>query len=895
MKKFVIIDGNAIIHRAYHAIPPLTTKDGRIVNAVYGFTSMLLRVWREIKPEYLAVTFDMQGPTFRHEKFTEYKATRVKADQDLYDQVPLVHQLVEAFNIPIYEKKGYEADDGIGTIVKRIKEQGVRNKNIETYIVTGDKDTLQLIDENTKVFTLGKGISDIVTYDAAAVEKRFGFGPERMVDYKALAGDSSDNIPGVPGVGEKTATDLIKNVGGIKEIYDGIKNQESRIKNIVKPAVIKKLIDGEELALMSFELATIDCNVPDLDFNLTNCISKEYDREKVVKIFQEFEFTSLLKRLPGEPDIATPTISVKNKMEKFKFVDLKTDNEIKELIQYIKKEKIYAAKALVNNNDYVSGELRGLAVVVKEKGYFLNPKQTEQFEEIFIEEKIELVGHDLKQLVKVFIRRGVEIKNSLFDVMVASYLLSSGSRAHDVKSIILKELGKEININNQENLFGIDGRVVSEELFLILQTKEKLQIKLVANEDLGLLQKLEMPLIFVLAEMELNGVAVDLKILKKLSTEVAQEIKKVSTKIYKLAGTEFNISSPTQLREVLFEKMNIPVEGIKKGKTGLSTSAEQLEKLRDLHPIIPEIENYRELEKLRNTYIDVLPTLINQTTGRIHTTFNQTVAATGRLSSSEPNLQNIPIRTELGREVRKAFIAEPGNILVSADYSQIELRIVASLAEDKRMMEIFERDEDIHKATAAAINGVPLNEVTKEMRRAAKEINFGVLYGMGTYGLSWRAEIPVWQAKEFIEKYFNEFSGVKKYLDRTLEFTRKEGYCETLFGRRRYIPELHAQNFQLRSAAERMAINHPIQGTAADLIKMAMIAVNAKCKSQNGKFLTSDVRMILQVHDELVFEVKKGQEKAFGEELKKIMEGVVKLRVPVKVEVSYNHSWGEMK
>jgi len=383
-------------------------------------------------------------------------------------------------------------------------------------------------------------------------------------------------------------------------------------------------------------------------------------------------------------------------------------------------------------------------------------------------------------------------------------------------------------------------------------------------------------------------VALDLEIMQKLSQEVNADIKKVTKKIYDLAGMEFNISSPIQLREVLFDKLEIPVEGIKKGKTVLSTASEQLEKMRGLHPIIDEIEVYRELTKLQNTYIDVLPTLVNKITSRIHTTFNQAVTATGRLSSSDPNLQNIPIRTELGKEVRKAFVAEKGNILVSADYSQIELRIVASLAKDRKMIEIFEKDEDIHKATAAVINGVPLDKVTKEMRYGAKEVNFGVLYGMGAYGLSWRAEIPQWQAKEFIKKYFEQFSGVKKYIDDTLEFTRKEGYCETLFGRRRYIPELKAQNFQVRSAAERMAINHPIQGTAADLMKLAMIEVAKKLE----KF---EAKMILQVHDELVVEVKKGEEKKVGEILKETMEGVVKMLVPVKVEVNIGQSWGGMK
>ncbi len=884
MSRFVIIDGNAIVHRAYHAIPPLTTKDGLMVNAVYGFTSMLLKVLKDLKPTHLAVSFDVAGGTFRHVKYDKYKATRVKADQELYDQMPLVHEIVTVLDIPVYEKKGYEADDVIGTVVN------IAKKEIdEVFVVTGDMDTVQLVDDKVRVYTLRKGMSDIVIYDPEEVQKRYGFGPEMLVDYKALRGDTSDNIPGVSGIGEKTASELIEKVGGIKEIYENIDKLKEKG---IKESVIKKLMDDEEGAKMSFELATIDCHVPDLEFNLDSCVVREFDRDKVAKLFQKFEFISLLKRVPGGPieekeEVKTKIVKTKKKME---FKELVNAAEAKELVKNILEEKMFACREIANGKEVFTSELFGLGIIVGSVGYYLPTNLLSDFSSIFLEEKVEVIGHDLKQLVKFLAVKKIKVKNKLFDVMIASYLLNSGSRAHDVASVILKTLGEELGVGaGQDSLFGVNKQVECEELYKIYRAADKLKMELKKTDDLGLMEKLEMPVILALADMELNGIAIDVELLQKLSIEVTEEIKNISERIYEMAGTEFNISSPTQLREVLFEKMDIPVEGIKKGKTGLSTAAEQLEKLRDLHPIVPEIENYRELEKLRNTYIDVLPTLINKKTGRIHTTFNQAVTATGRLSSSDPNLQNIPIRTELGRGVRKAFVASEGNILVSADYSQIELRIVASLAEDKKMMEIFENDEDIHKATAAAINNVPLEEVTKEMRRAAKEVNFGVLYGMGTYGLSWRAEIPVWQAKQFIEKYFHEFNGVKEYIDRTLKFTKEAGYCETLFGRRRYIPELHAQNFQLRAAAERMAINHPIQGTAADLIKMAMIEVERALEDW------SDAKMILQVHDELVFEVKKGKEKEFGAMLKEVMEGVVKLRVPIKVEVSYNNSWGEMK
>lgn len=869
------------------------------MNAVYGFASMLLKVWRDVKPEYIAVTFDMGGGTFRNKLYKEYKGTRVKADQALYDQIPLVHTLVEAFNIPIYEKQGYEADDVIGTIVEKNKKS-----DSEIYIVTGDMDTLQLVSDKVKVYTLRKGINDIVIYDPAGVKARYGFGPEHMVDYKSLRGDTSDNIPGVPGIGEKTATELIQKIGGFEEIFKQLKKEGSDLRTTFKPGVIKKLEAGEETGKMSRSLVVLDCNVPNLSFSLDECRVKPVNREKVLELFQKWEFVSLLRRVPGME--AEAAAEEKNKVvskgdrgagakkikAELQFSEVKNKTDVQKIIQLAEAAKRFACRVVTNGPDIFSSAITGFVVVVENEGFFVNAEHSAELWPIFSLAHVELVGHDIKQLVKISTVAKQVVSCNLFDVMIAAYLLNPGNRANDVFSIILKVLGKELpSASSQGSLFGVDPCHVANELHHILAAADKLKIELAQANNLGLFEKIEMPLIGVLAEIELNGVAVDSPKLKELSTRVSEQIKKVSAKIYEYAGQEFNIASPIQLREVLFEKLDIPVEGIKKGKTGLSTGAEQLEKMRGLHPIIEEIEIFRELSKLQNTYIDVLPTLVNKTTGRIHTSFNQAVAATGRLSSSDPNLQNIPIRTDLGCEVREAFIAEPGNILISADYSQIELRIVASLAQDKKMMEIFEQGLDIHQATAAAINNVPLDKVTKEMRRAAKEVNFGVLYGMGTHGLSWRAEISYGEAKAFIEKYFHEFSGVKKYLDQTIEFTKKEGYCETLFGRRRYIPELNSTNYQLRAAAERMAVNHPIQGTAADLMKMGMIAVSEKIKNKDGK----NCRMILQVHDELVFEIKKGLEHEVGKLVKETLEHVATLRVPIEVHVSTGHSWGKME
>lgn len=889
MKRLIIIDGNAIIHRAYHALPPMTTKNGQMVNAVYGFASMLLKAWHDLKPDYIAVTFDMAGPTFRHEKYEKYKATRVKADQELYDQIPAVHELVSAFNIPIYEKKGYEADDVIGTVVKKNK----KNNDLEIIVVTGDKDTLQLVDNNVKVFTLRKGMSDTVIYDEAEVKNTFGFSPRQMIDYKALRGDASDNIPGVPGIGEKTATELLKEFGGIEELYKKLK--DPKIKNKIKPGVLEKLISGKDSAKMSYELATINENVPDVDFKLDECTAKDFDRQKVIDLFRKFEFVSLLKRLPGEKSEEKLARLPKKKTAKtnFEFTAVEGAGALAALAQEINKTLTFAVKAVTQGSEVYSANLVGFAVAVQDKAFFVNENLAGDFSKIFSDENLEMVCHDIKKLIKICALRNWPINNKIFDLMLASYLLNPGSRAHDENSLALKYLGKELpSGSGQNSLFGVDKQKEAEELCLIFQTASQLKQELSAANNLDLLTKIEIPVAVVLAEMEMNGIMIDLGELKKLSEHIAREVEKTTEKIYDMAGTEFNIGSPPQLREVLFEKMDIPALGIKKGKTGLSTAAAELEKMRGFHPIIEEIERWRELTKLQNTYVDVLPKLVNPKTGRVHTTFNQAVTATGRLSSSDPNLQNIPIRSELGAEIRKTIIASPGHILVSADYSQIELRIVASLADDKQMIEIFSKGEDIHRATAAVINGVPLDKVTKQMRSDAKQVNFGVLYGMGSYGLSWRTDLSQFEAKKFIDKYFSEFSGVKKYIENTISFAQKEGYVETLFGRRRYLPEIHASNFQIRSAAERMAINHPVQGTAADLMKMAMIEIEKNLKE---KKFGNKVKLLLQVHDEILIESDEKIAVEVGNLVKEAMEKVVTLRVPVVAEVHIGKSWGDIK
>jgi len=891
-KTFILIDGHAIIHRAYHALPPMTVHDGTMVNAVFGFTSMLLKVLNDMKPDYIAVAFDMAGGTFRDEVYKEYKATRVKADQDLYDQIPLVHDIVTAFNIPIFEMKGFEADDVIGTIVKKTQDT---NNKIQSVVVTGDGDMLQLVEgDRVVVNLLRKGISDFQLFDEKAVQEKYGFGPERIVDYKALRGDSSDNIPGVKGIGEKTAKELIEAFGGIESIY---KNSE-RLKDFkIKDSVITKLIDGEADAKMSYELATIRRDVPDLHFELEKCVASEFGVRMVEDILKKFEFYSLLNRIPGYEK----SENVKKASNK-KVIVVSDNKGMKDFVGELKKEKQFACKEVLSGKDVLISDLIGFVVATEKKSWFVDwkkigKKEQEEVLKIFEDNKKVVIGHDTKSLVKTLYNfTTLQLYNlRLFDVMIASYLLNSSTRAHDLRAIALRELGEDVaGGSDQATLFGVDPQTVADDLGLMLQIAKKYELDLEKENNRGLFDNMEMALIPVLAEMELNGVAIDKKAFDAMSVDAGKTIASLEKKIWKEAGEEFNVASSTQLRDILFDRMGLPTDGIKKGKTGYSTAASELEKLREYSPIIEMLEEYREVEKLRNTYIDVLPTLVNEKTGRIHTSYNQAVASTGRLSSSDPNLQNIPARTELGCKVRDAFIAEKGHVLISADYSQIELRIVASLAKDSHLIGIFERGEDVHSATAAIVNGVDLKDVTKEMRRSAKAVNFGVLYGQGAFGLARGTGMTQWEAKAFIEKYFENFAGVRTYLDNTKKLAMKDGYVETLFGRRRYIPELASSNFQLRSAGERMAINMPVQGTAADLMKMAMIEVDEKLEIGNWK-LGNKVKMILQVHDELVFEVKKGLEDEVSELVKNAMVSVAKLDVPIEVDVHVGERWGELK
>ena len=885
-KKLVIIDGHAIIHRAYHALPPMTTKDGTMVHAVYGFASMILKVLETMKPTHLVVTFDVSKDTFRSELFTEYKAQREASAEDLYTQIPLIKEMLKSANIDIYEKEGYEADDVIGTIATEMV--GTVDTTI---IVTGDKDLLQLVQPGVEVYLLKKGLSEFLLYTTDKVQVDFGFAPIQMIDFKALRGDASDNIPGIKGIGEKTAKQLIDAFGTIEAMYDKVHTDPTCLDAVVTKRMAEKVREGEASARMSYTLAKIETAVPHVDYTLDSSAVSTIDEDGFRQILTTYEFFSLLKRFGGTDTqssaLVSPTVPTQYDV---RLHIVSTDISLTAVEDNIATATQVALYIVFSSADMLSCSIDSVGLTILSNTYVLSPSHFSHIAALL--ETKTVVGHDLKQYVTYCQVHQLPYSRDIFDTMIASYLVNSATRAYDIRSVIMRELGVTLQEENpQGNLFGADPRQVGQFAVYVQALGDRYCASLESCGVRGVFDTIEMPLIPVLASMERHGIAIDSHVLLDLSVRVTQEIKHISETIWAMAGKEFNISSPKQLQEILFETLELPTEGIKKGKTGYSTASSELEKLREYHEIIPLIEEYREVEKLRNTYIDVLPSLVHSQTGRIHTSYNQAVAATGRLSSSDPNLQNIPIRTALGKEIRNAFVAAPGYKLVAADYSQIELRIVAHLAKDETLLKTFRDGKDIHTATAAVIHGIPEAAVTKDIRRTAKEVNFGVLYGMGAWGLAARTGITRAEAKQFIDTYFERFSGVKQYLDSTIKFAELHGYVETIYGRRRYIPELTSSNYQLRNSGERMAVNMPIQGTQADIIKLAMIAVS---RALVDVYIEDDVRMLLQVHDELVLEVRDDLVAEVSELLVRQMKEVAVLDVPVVVEAHVGSRWGEL-
>lgn len=917
----MLIDGNALIHRGYHAIPVLNTKSGEQTNAVYGFTMILLRAIKDIKPTHIACTFDLAGPTFRHEQYKEYKATRVKADQELYDQIPRVKEVVRALNIPIFEKQGFEADDCLGTLARSLHK---KDSLAEVIIVTGDLDTLQLVNHVIKVYTMRKGLTDVVLYDAKAVRARYGLNPDQMVDYKALRGDPSDNIPGVKGIGEKTAGELIKEFKSLDNLYKEIRNE--KIGNRVKPRILQLLIDQEEQARMSYKLSVIDCNVS-LEIDISQYDFDSAHLQATVKLFQELEFRSLLNKLPKNDgqNVVSPFMGTKG-LEALETADKSanytpkligkqnyqltdTPEKLEKALKSLLSAKEISIDTETTGLNPLTAKLVGIGLCAKPGEAFYVPAglvlESDDLKKLIESPHIKKIGHNIKYDLQVLQATSYKLQAISFDTMIASYLLNAGTRQHSLDAAAFNELGYQMQPieeligkgKNQITMDKVPAEKVSwyccEDTDMALRLKELFEPKLKEEKLEKVFYDIEMPLVEVLAQMEMAGIKLDAKFLNKLSGEAEVDIKQLESEIYKLSGQEFNINSPKQMKEVLFEKMKLlPVEN-RKIKTGLSTAAGELEKMIGQHKIIPKILEYRELTKLQNTYLRALPELVNKKTGRIHTSYNQTIAATGRLSSSDPNLQNIPIRgTGLGNKIRQAFVAEKGCKLLSLDYSQIELRIAAHLAQDENMMAVFKNNEDIHTNTAAGIFGVAKDKITPDMRRDAKTINFGILYGLSSFGLSSRiGEVSRSEAKEFIEKYFRAYPKVEEYIEQIKLQVNEEGFVRNELGRMRKFPEIRSSQFFVRAAAERAAVNFPIQSLAADVIKVAMINIHKLISESADK----QISMLLQVHDELVFEVQEDKVEYWAKKLIPMMENAIKLSVPVRVEAKVGDNWGEMK
>ena len=824
------------------------------------------------KPDYMAVAWDLPGETFRHKLYPEYKGQREKKEQELYDQIPIIQNILTAFYIPSVSVENYEADDVIGTLAHEAAD-----KNIQTLIVTGDLDALQLVDDNTRVLFFQKGISETKLYDEAAVIERYGLSSSQLIDYKALRGDPSDNLPGIVGIGEKTATDLLVRYQSIEGIYEALPQIEEKF--------AKKLRGQEEQVEVSKVLMTIVCDVK-TGFEFTEAKRKEPDLQKLLPLYRDLEFRTLLKK-HTEPlssfDSLSRPISLDKKKISIKI--LKSAGGIEKSFSSGSTIGVLIAQQAPN---LFGATLAAAALSDGEQAVVIMNPSKEALVEIrkVLSGAAMIISHDLKRLMH---QLGDPVTTHSFDTMIASYLLHAGTRVHDLTSVAHKALGRAIPDVPLTFAKEKDYETLGSVVALLPELANKMRDALDAVSLTKIFDEIEMPLIPVLFQMEHEGVQLNSQSLAAFSLILKDRIDELTDKIHKAAGVEFNVNSPSQLAEVLFETMKLPTKGIKKTKSGFSTAAPEFEKLWDVHEIIPMLSEYRELTKLQSTYVEALPKLVHKD-GRVHTSYNQTVAATGRLSSSDPNLQNIPIKTELGREIRKAFVAPNGKRLLALDYSQIELRLAAVIARDKPFITAFQEGADIHTRTAAEVWGVAEDQVTKDQRRAAKAINFGILYGMGPRSLSRSTGLTMEEAKQFIGRYFEIHHAIRDYLDETKLKAHTDGYVETLFGRRRYLPEIQSGVPLLVASAERMAINMPVQGTAADIMKMAMLRVDGWLSKSQWP-----AKMLLQVHDELVLECDKDAVEVVAKGVKEMMESVASFEVQLMVEVESGKNWGEME
>jgi len=870
--KFMIIDGNSLANRAFYAIPMLSNSQGFITNAIYGFSNMLFRILDEEKPEYLAVAFDKGRVVFRHQDFGDYKAHRKATPDELRPQFPVLKDLLLAMNIAIYELEGYEADDIIGTMVKRAEKAG-----LQSLIVTGDRDALQLISPQTTVLLTRKGISELDLFDPTALQDKYGVSPCQMIDVKGLMGDSSDNIPGIPGVGEKTALKLIQEYGSLE---NALKHKED-----FKGKKLGELLGQyAEQAILSKKLATIHCEVP-LATELDECRRNTPDYPRLVQMLQELEFKNILQAVldkmkigDNQPQVLTEDRSQGQVIDDPALLQEYLENTTDWLGLILRSEKkgiievgITSLGLLGRNQEAVAlrwqGEegLRDLLAVLKP----------------YLERKdLIKATHDAKVVILTLWQYGIEIQGIATDIQLMSYLLNPARPATGFLPIVQEYLNRHIpNELGEEALYS--------QLQALADLSKLLEAELENNKLLELYQELELPLSRVLAEMERTGVYLDKKVLVTIGKELQSRIAALTGDIYAQAGEQFNINSPKQLGVILFEKLGL-AKG-KKTKTGYSTSVEVLEALAPEHEIIAKIMEYRQLVKLNSTYIEGLQAIMVPETGKVHTSLNQVVTATGRLSSTEPNLQNIPIRLEEGRRIRKAFLPSPGNLLLSADYSQIELRVLAHIADDPVLKEAFLKDQDIHTRTAAEVFGVPMELVNKDMRRAAKAVNFGIVYGISDFGLGQDLGISRGEARAYIENYFARYSGVKDYIQQVIAEAREKGFVTTILQRRRYLPDILSSNFHLRSFAERTAMNTPIQGSAADIIKLAMLQIQAVIERD-----MPDCRMLLQVHDELIFDVPREKLEAMSQIVNRVMSRVYPLAVPLKVDLQAGPNWYDL-
>jgi DNA polymerase-1 len=867
-ERLYLVDGMSHIYRAYHAVQGLTNAKGLPTNAVYGFTNMLRKLIGEEKPDYLGIAMDLPGPTVRHEQFEEYKATRSPMPEDLIEQLPYIARICDALRIPLLSCPRYEADDVIGTLVRQAVDQG-----LEVVIVTIDKDMFQLVSDRVEVLDTRNG----ARIDPERVEEKFGVPPQRIVDVLSLIGDSSDNIPGAPGIGKKGARQLIAQYGSLDELL-------SRREEVSRKSYRESLQQNEDLIRQSYQLVTIYDDLP-LELSLSEMEISEPDYQAARDLFAELEFMNLLEDLvpPQEGGAAD-----------YQKVD--SGEQIKTLAQLLKPKK--AALALsYSDGGHQEGRLEALAIAHQaQEACYLTPEILQEKEgEVrqLLEEVKQWVIHDLKPLCVIARRRQWKLKRNIQDTMLMAYLLNPNQNDFSLERLALDHLHHKLEKvkADETGLFGEEAADrLCERADVILQLFDLLDRQLKERNLDSLLQQIELPLVRVLVRMEEHGVKIDCELLKQMSDQAEGEIEKLTEEIYELAGEEFNINSPRQLSVILFEKLNLPVVKKTRKAGHYATGVEVLQRLADSHEMPRLILKYRELAKLKNTYLDKLPKLVNPRTGRIHTSYNQMVAATGRLSSSNPNLQNIPIKSELGREIRRAFVSETGYQILAADYSQIELRIMAHLSEDPVLVEAFLKGEDIHERTAHEVFGLNAMMNPQEFRRHAKVINFGILYGLSAFGLAQSLRIDRNEAQQFIDDYFKKYQGVKAWIDRTLEEVKANGYVTTLFGRIRPIPEISSNNHNLRSFAERTAINAPIQGTAADLIKMAMVAIDQEIPGRKMKS-----KLIFQVHDELVFEAEESEIDELKQLVKEQMEGVATLRVPLEVSLAAGPSWFEAK